>query len=332
MKSSRQKTGLIFAAAVVTGALYWLLKNVHPFGIEAWMVKGKLLQLFWEPVAGLFQNMILTSAFWIVLGLTLTLERIIPAKPNQKILSYSFAQDLVWFFYETILHGLVILTYVAFLNNIYQHHFNFLTITAISNWPDWVRFLVGLLILDFMYWLQHYVNHKVPVLWCFHTVHHSQKALNFFTDFRYHVLEYLIRHTFLVIPFLFLQVDPPTIVSFGIFHQWYSRFYHGNLKLNLGPLCYILVTPQSHRIHHSIESSHRDKNFGSLFSIWDYIFGTQYRGYDEYPNTGIEDDLFPHERTAGIKNLLLTPLVQLVYPFEMIKGKFARRKSLAGAP
>jgi sterol desaturase/sphingolipid hydroxylase (fatty acid hydroxylase superfamily) len=130
-------------------------------------------------------------------------------------------------------------------------------------------------------------------------VHHSQKELNFFTDFRYHVVEYVVRHTFLVIPFLVLAVEAPTIILFAIFQRWYTRVYHGNIRTNLGPLRYLLVTPQSHRVHHSIEGRHRDRNFGSLFSIWDRLFGTQYRRYDEYPDTGIEDAAFPSKEAAG---------------------------------
>jgi hypothetical protein len=206
-----------------------------------------------------------------------------PAKPNQAILSVGFAQDLVWFLYETILHTIVIVTYVQLLTMIYRRNFQFLTITAVAQW------------------------------------------LNFFTDLRYHILEHIVRHTWLVIPFLMLQVDPPQIVWFSLFAKWYTRFYHGNLRTNLGPLRFVLVTPQSHRIHHSIERSHRDTNFGSLFSIWDRLFGTQYRGYDEYPETGIEDEAFPHERVASIKSLLLKPFTQMVYTVRWNRRQYAGR-------
>ncbi len=321
------KWKFIIGSICAVGILYWLAEYVHPFGLEAWMVKENFLRVFVAPVAGLFAHMILTPGFWIVVALTLTLELLFPAKPNQSVFSVSFAQDLVWFFYETVLHVIIILTYVHLITTVYNKNFKFLTIEAVLLWPDWARFVVGILLLDLMYWTQHFVNHKVSVLWSFHTVHHSQKELNFFTDFRYHVLEYIVRHTFLVIPFLLLQVDAPQIVWFAIFQRWYTRFYHGNIRTNLGFLRYVLVTPQSHRIHHSIECRHRDKNFGSMFSIWDQLFGTHYRGYDEYPETGIEDEDFPHERSAGIKDLLITPFKQMLYPFRRIQKKYAQSRS-----
>ena len=146
-------------------------------------------------------------------------------------------------------------------------------------------------------------------------LHHSQKEVNFFTDFRYHIVEYIIQEAVLVIPFLILKVDVPVIIAFAIFQRWYTRFYHGNIRMNLGLLRYVLVTPQSHRVHHSIEKRHQDKNFGSLFSIWDFVFKTQYTGFDEYPLSGITDSDFPHEKQKNILSLLLTPFAQMAYPF-----------------
>ena len=228
-----------------------------------------------QPVFELWQKTILTPAFFIVLGFTLLMEQLLPVQKKARFWTVSFAQDLVWFFYEAILHAAVIVTFIAWLMQFYYAHCNFLTIYAANRLPGWARFVFGVLALDFLYWLQHWINHKVPWLWQFHAVHHSQKELSFFSDFRYHVFEYVIRETIMVVPFLILQVDIPTIVYFSVFRNWYTRFYHGNIKINMGPLRYILVTPQSHRVHHSIELRHYDQNFGSLFSIWDFLFGTQ---------------------------------------------------------
>ncbi len=79
-------------------------------------------------------------------------------------------------------------------------------------------------------WAQHRVNHIVPWFWQFHTVHHSQKEISFFTDFRYHALEYVVR-----------------TVYFSIVRRWYTRFYHANIKTDLGPLRYVVVTPSALR-------------------------------------------------------------------------------------
>src|SRR5262249_44275263 len=124
--------------------------------------------------------------------------------------------------------------------------------------------------------------------------------------------------TVYALPLMMLAIDPPAIVLLSLFRQWYGRLNHSNVKTNLGPLRYLLVTPQSHRIHHSIEPQHFDRNYGGFFSFWDYLFGTQYREYGEYPDTGILDENFPHEVSYGAWSLILTPLTQTLYPFKKL--------------
>jgi sterol desaturase/sphingolipid hydroxylase (fatty acid hydroxylase superfamily) len=286
------------------------LERTHP-----WMRVMRLaLEIFYDPFERLAKNTIFSWPFWAALALTLALERLIPAEPGRKILSVSFAHDLAWFFYEPVLTAAVLATYIALLKNVYEASFSWLTFSPLGGAPGWVRFTLALLLVDLCYWGQHVLNHRVPFLWKFHAVHHSQRQLNFFTDFRYHPFEYIIRYTFLVLPFLFLRIDPPVIVAVAVVKEWYSRFYHGNIRTNLGPLKYVLVTPQSHRVHHSSDVRHRDVNFGAMFSFWDFLFGKQYRRFDEYPETGIDDDEFPHERAVGLKSLILTPWRQMLHP------------------
>jgi sterol desaturase/sphingolipid hydroxylase (fatty acid hydroxylase superfamily) len=276
------------------------------------LIKRWARGVFYDPIVGLFRNMIFAFPLWAALILTLILERLMPAEPNRKILSVSFAHDLMWFFYEPVLHALIVGTYIAVLAKIYKSYFSNLTFSGPAQTPGWFRFVLAILLLDLGYWVQHYLNHRVTFLWQFHKVHHSQRQLNFFTDFRYHPLEYVVRHTFISVPFLFLSIDPPVIAAVAVVKEWYSRFYHGNIRTNLGPVRYLLVTPQSHRVHHSLEARHRDLNFGAIFSFWDFFFGKQYKGFHEYPQTGIDDERFPHEQEINLKSLFLTPWLQMM--------------------
>jgi sterol desaturase/sphingolipid hydroxylase (fatty acid hydroxylase superfamily) len=286
------------------------------------VIYAKVLQVNRYFLGGLLHDQVLALSFWFAIVLTLSLEYLLPAKPAQKVFSVNLAQDVVWLFYQNILNALVLVFYVEYLTLFYNRYFSRLTVTSLSQSRGWVRFLIALLVVDFLYWIQHYFHHKVPLLWQFHKLHHSQKEINFFTDFRYHVVEYVVRYTFLITPFLILKLDPPVIVAFVIFSRCYSHFYHGNIRLNLWPLNYILVTPQSHRIHHSLGLAYRDTNFGAILSIWDFIFGTKCTNFDEYPETGITDEAFPQEQKIGLKSLLLTPLSQLLYPFRVMKRTY----------
>ena len=278
-------------------------------------------------------RVIFTPTFAIIMVVTLVLERLVPAQPNRKLLSVSTAQDFVWFFYEGVLDALIVTTYVAALSWSYSRVAPASPALNIAALPDALRFGIALLVVDLCYYLQHRCNHSIPWFWQLHTVHHSQKQLNFFTDFRYHGLEYVVRQTFLAVPFIVLQLTILEIVYISVFLRWYTRFYHANIRTDLWLLRYVLVTPQSHRIHHSIEERHQNKNFGSLFSIWDFIFGTQYRKWDEFPETGIHDIAFPHETRGDIASLLLTPWKQMIYPLRQIgRSANAWRFVLAGPP
>lgn len=280
--------------------------------------------LFATPLTTVWQ-MLFSVGFAVALGVTLTAEALMPAVPGQRIFSTSFWQDFVWFFYESILHATVISTYVYALEVAFEKFTPFLRLEIAGTWPALGRFLLGFLILDFLYWLQHYCNHKFRALWEFHAVHHSQRELNFFSDFRYHVVEYLVRHTILTIPFLVLSFHAPTILAVALVQRWYTRFYHGNIRTNLGPLRYLLVTPQSHRVHHSVRVEHHDMNFGSILSIWDRLFGTQHPDAQVYPETGVPDTEFPHEHSPSLGRLVLMPVVQLAYPFRVLGRRMARR-------
>ena len=100
----------------------------------------------------------------------------------------------------------------------------------------------------------------------------------------------------------------------------HGHFIHSNIKTNLGPLRYVIISPQAHRVHHSIEEKHYDKNFGVTFSIWDQLFNTFYRKYDEYPEAqGVADTEFPIEHNTGWRSFVLVPIRQLIYPFRFVK-------------
>ncbi len=262
-------------------------------------------------VGNIFSNKI----FFVAFAAILFLEKLFPAKPQQKIFSKALAQDTVWLFLEACFGATIIVAYTHFLSSIYKQHLNFLTITPIQQLPVAVSFTIGVLASDFLAWFHHWVRHRVPWFWEFHTIHHSQKELNMFTDLRYHVLEYMVSRTISTFPLLMVGVNTYGVLLFALIHTWHTHLYHANIKSNFGPLRYIFVTPQSHRIHHSIEPRHQDKNFGVMFSIWDRMFGTHYHGENEYPDTGIADHHFPFEKSIKGLDLILNPVRQHIYPF-----------------
>lgn len=254
--------------------------------------------------------------FWGLLALTLVLERWMPAVKGQPMLSKGFVHDFVYFVIIVLFRVLVLSVYVQGLRWLYDSYLSFLTVDAVAYWPGWAKAVIGVAITDFLGWFHHMVRHKVPWFWRLHAVHHSQRELNLFTDVRYHPFEYLISQTIQALPMFMFDAALPVVVAYGFFQHAFTKFYHGNLRTNLGPLRFVLVTPQSHRIHHSARIEHRDQNYGVVFSIWDRMFGTLVRDATSYPATGIDDPTFPHEMSIRGLGLLRGPWRQFLYPFK----------------
>ena len=187
--------------------------------------------------------------------------------------------------------------------------------------------VVAFVLTDFLMWFTHWARHKVPTFWYFHAVHHAAPTLNALTDNRVHFVEAIIHATIVVLPARWLGLDGPAATALAIATTYFTAWTHTAVRTNMGPLRWIIVTPQSHRVHHSFAPEHLDTNFATVFSFWDIIFRTQYKGWDEYPATGIADPSYPHERAATPGALLGAYARQNVYPFTQIArdiGKFRR--------
>jgi sterol desaturase/sphingolipid hydroxylase (fatty acid hydroxylase superfamily) len=139
------------------------------------------------------------------------------------------------------------------------------------------QLVISFIVLDFFYWLYHFLMHKFSFVWRFHAVHHSDKVLNVSTSLREHPIETTIRLShYMLITWLL----GPTVwlISLHQFIQVVSKIIiHSNWRL---PdkidkyLSYLILTPNMHHVHHHEKQPFTDSNYGDLFSIWDRIFGT----------------------------------------------------------
>jgi sterol desaturase/sphingolipid hydroxylase (fatty acid hydroxylase superfamily) len=247
----------------------------------------------------------------------LSLERIIPAQPDQPLFSSGFLQDCGWCLAANLFFLQWVAVYAAFLGAWYSHHLSFLSL-PVASWPLWARGFCTIVGIDLLAWFHHFVRHKVGVFWAFHVIHHSQREMNLFVDYRAHFIDYAIEQTLLFLPIHMFAFGFPYSIYLLYLASCYTKIYHSNLRTNFGFLKHILVTPQSHRIHHSIEPRHWDKNFGAISTIWDRIFGTLHKNYDEYPPTGVSDLLFPWEHNVKPAGVLRNLWKQSLYPFQSL--------------
>ena len=281
-----------------------------------------------HPLAKWTRGVLLAPHLFIPLGFILLAEWVVPAMKSQRIFSAGLLNDFLWYVAEIGVF-LFVNTWVATgLRDLYQRSFGLATVASVVPVPPWLAFVLAVLITDFLAWSNHYVRHKVPLFWCFHTVHHSQRELNALTNERVHPVEFIVSILITFLPATVLGVSVGPMMGFVIFSGWHTRLYHANIRSNYGLLRFVLVTPQSHRVHHSARPEHRDRNFGVIFSVWDHLFGTQCRDYDVYPETGIDDVTFPHERRGSAMWSLRLFLAQQIYPLRLV----ARRLGMLREP
>lgn len=151
---------------------------------------------------------------------------------------------------------------------------------------------VGLAMLAnfFYYWL-HRAQHSVAWLWRFHRVHHSITDLSV-TNSYHHVAEDFFQFVAVTLPMAFLlYVVPgpvPWLAVVGV--STYFLFIHSSTRIDVGPLRYVICDNRFHRIHHSIEPRHLNRNFGTVTPLWDWLFGTaHFPRKDEWPDVGLAD-------------------------------------------
>lgn len=265
----------------------------------------------------------LNPVYWLLVGVMLFCERRWSAEPGTTAWSKGGAQDVLWIIFFPVFS----LTFVAMWSGVLAITYDEILGGHVIDLEDSVGRLwavvIAFVIADFFAWFTHYLRHVVPTFWYFHAVHHAPPQLNVLTDWRVHFMEAVIANTIVVVPALALGVDAVAATQLAIFTTYFTAFTHAAVRWNLGPLRWILVTPQSHRVHHGFAPEHIDKNFGTVFSVWDRIFRTQYLVEDEYPPTGIHDEDFPLETEVnGLGGHLLVYFQQVVYPFRQVLADF----------
>ena len=154
---------------------------------------------------------------------------------------------------------------------------------------DLFALLVTNLVFDFFFYWYHRLEHRNEILWQSHLFHHCDEHLNVTSGARGSILEIITLPLFVSFPMAILFKMPPlTIGILNIIPPLLLYMQHANLDFGFGPLWWIFVSPKFHRIHHSIEKKHIDKNFALFFPLWDIIFGTAWKpGRLEVPDTGV---------------------------------------------
>ena len=164
---------------------------------------------------------------------------------------------------------------------------------AISGKPFWLQFFVLLFAMDFAQWCIHNLLHRVGWLWEFHKVHHSIVDLDWIGNWRIHWGEIIAYRLLLYLPAAFFGFSPQAMFYYGLLNTLVGHFAHANLRWKIGPLKFLINSPELHVWHHTHPASGPpNRNFAITLSIWDWIFQTWYlpaRDPERLGFTGIEN-------------------------------------------
>jgi sterol desaturase/sphingolipid hydroxylase (fatty acid hydroxylase superfamily) len=282
-------------ANIVLGRARWLSSGAFAMLALAAFLGGHKV-----PVADFADHTPYIGLDWLVLdllGSTLLfvfVEKLFPLKPQQAVFRAEWQTDFQYFIVNHLLVGFVLLA----TSMMVQRFFGWAVSDALQQWVQALPFALELLLLmvvaDLIQYWVHRALHEWPVLWRFHAVHHSIKILDWLAGSRLHIVEVLIMRTLVLAPVVVLGFSKPVIDVYIVVIGFQAVFNHANVSVRLGPLRYLLVTPNFHHWHHSQDSEALDRNYAGQFAFLDYLFGTAVKSDRAWPSEyGVRADYVP---------------------------------------
>ena len=263
-------------------------------------------------------------------------RRIMRSTSNQADIFYLFFNVFMF----SVLFGWAVLSYQFISNGIIAGLIAVAGPVAPSTWPPYVTrsVITAMLFLAYElgYWFNHWLSHKVPVLWEFHKVHHTAEVLTPLTNFRVHPIYGWIFANILAVSvavangfgnYMFGETAyqyafNDTNIILVLFIHAYVHLQHSHMWISFRGLAgRIFVSPAHHQVHHSNNPEHFDKNFGSCLALWDWMFGTLYVPAKEREPLvfGFPD----HPNAHTVKGELVDPLINAARHFKPAPPKRA---------
>lgn len=145
--------------------------------------------------------------------------------------------------------------------------------------------ILCILLIDFLYYWEHRIEHRVRILWSYHSIHHSSPIYNYTTALRVSFIDSFITWVF-YLPAILIGFHPYVVLLAVLFMLTYQFWLHTEIIGKLGWYEKVFMTPSQHRVHHGSDDIYLDKNYGAILSIWDRMFGT-YQEEEHRPTYGL---------------------------------------------
>lgn len=235
----------------------------------------------------------------------------------------SYATSAGWYLLNGILVVSVFAAPIRAVLWLFRGPLSFLTFDAGRSWPVAVRVVLLLLVSDALSWWLHRLSHAVPLLWRFHRLHHSANHMSFWVTGRTHPVDAGLG---IAISVVLVGMAGETVVVLGVLslvQLIQVQLLHTNLRLRLGRIDALITTPQWHRLHHSTQPEHHNRNFGTVFSIWDRLFGTAtVPGHDDFPAVGLDPAAHPSDADR-FRDVPRVMAQQFIFPFRELRSTWS---------
>jgi sterol desaturase/sphingolipid hydroxylase (fatty acid hydroxylase superfamily) len=222
-------------------------------------------------------------------------EKLFALRKDQPVFRPEWQTDFHHFIVNHMLVGFVLLA-----TNLLVHKlFGWASHDGVRGWVQGLPFPLALILIvlvaDLVQYWTHRAYHEVPVLWRLHAVHHSVKSMDWMAGSRQHIIELLITRTLVLAPIFVFGFSKEVIDTYIVIVGFQAVFNHANVSARLGPLRYVIVTPNFHHWHHSQDTEAIDKNYAAHLAFLDHLFGTAAQSDREWPERyGVQGDYVPN--------------------------------------
>ena len=297
---------VMLAALVLAGSLslYNIIRGrARWLALGAFVLIGLTLMLGGHkvPVNDFADNTPYIGLDWFILDLLgstlifIFIEKLFALRRDQPVFRPEWQTDFHHFIVNHMVVGFVLLA-----TNLLVHKlFGWAAKDGVRFWvqdlPFPVAVLLIVLVADLVQYWTHRAYHEVPLLWRLHAVHHSVKSMDWLAGSRQHILELIITRTLVLAPIYVLGFSKEVIDAYIIIVGFQAVFNHANVSVRLGPLRYVIVTPNFHHWHHSQDDEAIDKNYAAHFAFLDHLFGTAVQSDRKWPeHYGVQGDYVPN--------------------------------------
>jgi sterol desaturase/sphingolipid hydroxylase (fatty acid hydroxylase superfamily) len=297
---------LLYWAMVIAGGI--ALFNIV-FGRARWLALGAfvlvaaaaLLGGHKVPVSDFADNTPYIGLDWFILDLLgsslifIFIEKLFALRRAQPVFRAEWQTDFHHFIVNHMIVGFVLLA-----TNLLVHKlFGWAAKDGLQAWVQNLNFFVALfaivLIADLVQYWTHRAYHEIPLLWRLHAVHHSAKSMDWLAGSRQHIVELLITRTLVLAPIYVLGFSKEVIDAYIVIVGFQAVFNHANVSVRLGPLRYVIVTPNFHHWHHAQDDAAIDRNYAAHFAFLDHLFGTAVQSDQAWPQQyGVKGDYVPN--------------------------------------